>query len=184
MTSRCARHLAENCREAFKYSMNEGHKNMIISLAKSRTEEVYLEHLESILRKVREEWATWLDARKDEFVSYTFLRRDCQRWGKVTSNAVENVNSSLLDIRQLPIVLLLLGSVDKVQKKYVQGYQRGQKWIAEKKAVTSYAVSEHKRLLSSATTREVFVTMDEKSYYAGKVATGLHSHFNTVVSLK
>ena len=37
LTSRCARHLAENCREACKYTMNSSHKNMILSLAKCRT---------------------------------------------------------------------------------------------------------------------------------------------------
>ena len=39
--SRCARHLAENCREACSGRMNEDHKVMIIDLAKSRTEDVY-----------------------------------------------------------------------------------------------------------------------------------------------
>ena len=43
VSSRCARHLAENCREAFKFMMNNDHKNMILHLAKARTEDSYLD---------------------------------------------------------------------------------------------------------------------------------------------
>jgi hypothetical protein len=63
--SRCARHLAENCKENCKSgSMNEEHKNMIvIDLVKARTEEDYQQRLDSI-RQVNNAWADWLDERK------------------------------------------------------------------------------------------------------------------------
>ena len=35
LTSRCARHLAENCRESCKYTMNSSHKNMITAVTKT-----------------------------------------------------------------------------------------------------------------------------------------------------
>jgi hypothetical protein len=46
--SRCARHLAANCQENCKGSMNETHKAMITELAKSLTPEVYSRRLEAI----------------------------------------------------------------------------------------------------------------------------------------
>jgi hypothetical protein len=46
--SRCTRHLAANCQENCKGSMNETHKSMITELAKSLTPEVYSKCLEAI----------------------------------------------------------------------------------------------------------------------------------------
>ena len=54
-------------------------------------EESYLRVLNKI-RAIHHEWSDWLDARKHEFAAYTFLAQDVCRWGKETSNAVENVN--------------------------------------------------------------------------------------------
>ena len=73
VTSRCGRHLAENCREACDHRMNEGHKQLILSLAHARTEDTYQQRLDKI-RSVHHEWADWLDQCKTEFVAYTFLR--------------------------------------------------------------------------------------------------------------
>ena len=102
VTSRCVRHLSENLREAFPYQLNETHKLMILSLAKSRTEEVYQERLGKIAA-IHHEWGEWLDARKEQFVTKFFLDKGIPRWGKVTSNGVENMNSSFLGIRERPI---------------------------------------------------------------------------------
>ena len=81
VTSRCARHLAENCREACRFTMNSSHKNLILCLAKARTEDGYLDVLEKI-RNIHPEWADWLHQRKTEFATYLFLRSDIMRWGK------------------------------------------------------------------------------------------------------
>ena len=58
--SRCARHLAENCREACKGTMNESQKSLIILLAKSRTQDIYTKRLEGI-KALNEDWAVYLD---------------------------------------------------------------------------------------------------------------------------
>ena len=84
LLSRCARHLAENCREACKGPMNEEQKALIIQLAKSRTQDIYQKRLAGI-GAINEQWASYLDGKKDEFVSYTFLDRGYVRYGKVTS---------------------------------------------------------------------------------------------------
>ena len=100
--------------------MNSSHKNLILCLAKARTEDSYLDGLEKI-RNIHPEWADWLHQRRKEFATYLFLRDDIVRWGKVTSNAVENVNSSLLDVRNLPILYLIMGVIEKSQAKYLSG---------------------------------------------------------------
>ena len=171
LTSRCARHLAENCREACKYTMNANQKNLIILLAKCRTEEHYLEYLDKI-RSIHKEWADWLDQRKHEFAAYIFLQQEVRRWGKVTSNAVENVNSSMLDLRNLPILYLVLGTIEKIQAKYLAGYRKATEWMQNNKIITDYASDFHKKLCKLAIKRKVFVTSDRDDALHGKVSTG------------
>ena len=103
--------------------MNNQHRNLILNLAKAHTEESYLDRLEGI-REIHPEWADWLYQRRSEYATYCFLRQDIRRWGKVTSNAVKNVNSSLLDVRSLPILLLIQGIIEKSQAKYLSGYRK------------------------------------------------------------
>ena len=171
VTSRCARHLAENCREACRYTMNSTHKNLVLSLAKARTEEAYLDVLQRI-RSIHHEWAEWLHQRRSEFATYLFLRQDIPRWGKVTSNAVENVNSSILDIRNLPILYLIMGLIEKSQAKYLSGYQKSVELLERKAAITDFAWNYHKKLAQEAIKRKVFITQEREDYYCGKVSTG------------
>jgi hypothetical protein len=52
----CTRHVADNCREACKGTMNEDHKRLIIELAKSLNDQVYHNRLDE-LRKINNKWA-------------------------------------------------------------------------------------------------------------------------------
>jgi MULE transposase domain len=70
--SRCARHLAENCQENCKGTMNETHKALIIKLGKSMTVDVYTRRLEEV-RDINKDWAQYLDSHKHEFVAAFFL---------------------------------------------------------------------------------------------------------------
>ena len=171
VTSRCARHLAENCREACGYTMNSKHKNMILSLAKARTEESYLDKLEEI-REIHPEWADWLHQRRSEFATYCFLKQDVRRWGKVTSNAVENVNSSLLDVRSLPILYLINGIIEKSQAKYLSGYRKSVELLERKIAISNHAFNYYKELTEEAIQRKVFITQERDTFISGKVSTG------------
>ena len=182
VTSRCARHLAENCREANKYTMNNTHKDLILSLAKARTEESYLDVLEKI-RAIHSEWAEWLHDRRNEFATYVFLRDHIRRWGKVTSNAVENINSSLLDIRSLPILYLIMGIVEKTQAKYVSGYRKAIDLQKKGIEVTDYAWTHHKLLVKEAMKRKVFVTQEREDFFCGKVSTGRNSQYQRYVEV-
>ena len=176
VTSRCARHLAENCREAGRYTMNNDQKNLIISLAKARTEESYLYWLDKI-RSIHTEWADWLHERRTEFATYLFLQDFRQRWGKVTSNAVENVNSSLLDVRNLPILYLIIGIIEKTQSKYLAGFKKASKLVQDNYVVTEFAWNCHKKLVKGALKRKVFITTEQEEFVCGKVSRGTNSSF-------
>ena len=76
---------------------------MIIELAKSRTEDMYQKCLEAI-RQINEEWATYLHGRQNEFVTYAFLQLGVQRFSKVTSNGVEDVNFAISSYRNDPAI--------------------------------------------------------------------------------
>ena len=85
-TSRCARHIAPNCKESCRGGpkMNDAHKQSIISLFKQRTESSHHEVLEEN-QNVFSPWADWLDERMDQFATHSFLQRGKNRWGKVIS---------------------------------------------------------------------------------------------------
>ena len=169
VTSRCARHLAENCREACKYTMNNNHKQLILQLAKARTEEAYLDTLQKI-RNIHREWADWLHERRHEFATYIFLQDHIQRWGKVTSNAVENINSSLLDVRNLPILYLIIGIIEKTQAKYVSGHRKAVELRRKNIAVSEHAWNYYRKLVKGAATRKVFITQERDTFVCGKVS--------------
>ena len=175
LTSRCARHMSENCRENFKCSVNEGHKLLVLSLAKARTEETHHMRLADI-RNVHKEWADWLDARKHEFVACTFLQRGVQRWGKATSNAGENINSALLDARNLSVMLLILAIVDKMQAIHRKGKKKARRFTQEGKQLCPCAIGEQSKILGSAIKRKVIPLVDDHPHCSGKVATGIHSN--------
>ena len=151
--------------------MNSTHKNMIMSLAKCRTEQTCLECLDRI-RGIHPEWSDWLDEREHEFAACLFLHKDSPRWGKVTSNAVENINSSLLDIRNLPILHLLLGTIERIQGRCLAGYRKAAAMMARNRDVTDCAHNHHRRLTKHAIRKKVFITLDREDAIHGKVSSG------------
>lgn len=114
LASHCTKHTSDNCQESAKCSMNEGHELLINRLAHSRTEDICRLRLAEA-RSVHKEWADWSDQRKCKFVAFAFLNRDVPRWGKVTGNAAENIDSAILDARQMPILFMTLAIVGKMQ---------------------------------------------------------------------
>ena len=182
-TSRCARHLAANMGEAFPHKVNEEHKLMVQALGHSRTREVYEERLDR-LRHVHIEWGEWLDERKEQFVAYAFLERDIRRWGKVTSNSVENINSAFLGLRELPILFMILGAIEYIQKRLLEGRSKAEEMSRKGLEVTQYARSEQMATLSVATTRHVVVTDQTEPLITGKVATGVHSNYCGYIEVK
>lgn len=155
VVSRCTRHLSDNCRENCKSGpMNNDHQLMILNLAKARTHELYNVRLEAI-RDINEPWADYLDRRSDEFCTFSFLQRGHKRYGKVTSNGVENINGAIVDERSYPIVLMIQGIVKYQQGKFATRKNLGRQWQQENKRLTHYARSEDIRIGTEAQTRTV-----------------------------
>ena len=100
--------------------MNENRKTMVIQLAKSRTEDVFRERLAK-LEEVNSQWAQWLDIRKNECASCSFLQRGLRRWGKVTSNGVESANGAVLENRKDPVVYMLEGLMAVYRRRSIDG---------------------------------------------------------------
>ena len=70
---RCAWYLTENCCESFKATMPQKAKDLILVIAKARTEDVYQQCLQQ-LRNMNGEWANYVDRRKDKFATVSFLQ--------------------------------------------------------------------------------------------------------------
>jgi Transposase, Mutator family len=101
---RCARHLAANCAAAKgMVGVTQEIKDMLIGLAKYRTVDTYNSNLQS-LKAVHSKAAAWIDCNKDDFAAYIFLDNGKRRFGKVLSNAAENMNSAIKEMRELPIL--------------------------------------------------------------------------------
>jgi SWIM zinc finger len=168
--SRCSRHLAENCKEANKGTMNEEHKRMINELSKSLTEDVYQQRLRGI-RSINQGWAQYLDDRKNEFVSATFLDRgyEYRRWGKVTNNSTEIMNGVLLEARSLPLVYLLEHIHKYQREKYYERHIQACKWSDEGKLTTDYARALQLKMADSASKRNVEPLASEHPVYQGRV---------------
>jgi MULE transposase domain len=165
--SRCARHLAENCRENCRGTMNETHNGMIVELAKSMTEEVYSRRLEAI-RAINEEWAGYLDRHKHEYVCCFFGRR---RWGKVTSNGVESINGVLGEARSLPIVYLIEHIVKYQREKYHERYLMACRLSMDGQLISDYCRDIQVRLGDEASKRNVEVIERNHPEYRARVQT-------------
>ena len=142
-----------------------------MSLAKARKEEAYLGLLDDI-KVIHHEWADWLHERRSEFATYVFFRNNIKRWGEVTSNAAENANSFLLDVRSLPILYLINEIIQKTQATYVDGYCKAGKLFKENMVVTEHAFYFHRKLVRGAGVRKVFITQERDTWLCGKVSCG------------
>ena len=76
----------------------------------------------------------------------------------MTLNAVENMNSSLLNIRNLHIFYLINGVIEKLQAKYLCGY------LKCKMIITDHAFNFYKYLSKIAVTHKVFSTQERDTY--------------------
>lgn len=183
VSSRCARHLAGNCHEKCKGTMNEDHKRMIIQLAQSRTQVKYQSRLEQ-LREINERWADYLDDKREQFVAYEFLIKNLRRWGKVTSNGVENVNSAILPLRYEPIGYLALELTLYMQDKYRRGKARALNLEKERMLLTVYADDLNKDLCDKATKLSVSVVETTGSFVRALVGTKVNAPVTATYEVK
>jgi hypothetical protein len=171
--SRCARHMAENCRENCQAGvMNEDDKNLVVLLAKARTEEEYLNRLGNIMER-NSAWGHWLDERKEQFATVAFLDNGVRRFGKVTSNGVENVNGALNDIRALPIVAMIEGMLKYQRGHYFKRQNLAAEWVQQGRRLTRYAEHSDEKSGGSASKRTVEMLQSEHPTYRARVSSAI-----------
>ena len=169
--------MGENCRENNTGKMNDDDKALIMALAKARTEEAYEQRLEAI-DAVNEDWAQWLDERKTQFSTVYFLSQGIRRWGKVTSNGVENVNSALTAERGMSIMHMMQGIVDYQRNKHIERKEQASKWILEGKQLTFCAEDQDEEISEKAQVRQVENIQNKHPIYKANVAVGRNSTWN------
>ena len=95
-------------------------------MAKARTEESYNDAYES-LKETHHYCADWLHNLRGMFASYLLVGRR----GIVTTNAVEQFNNVMLEVRESPISDALLMLMNKSAEQTVRRKQQGMKWKEE-----------------------------------------------------
>ena len=142
---------------------------MVISIAKARTKETYLLRL-ALLREVKEKAADWIDERREQFATYCFLDRGKRRFGKVTSNGVENLNGIILGLREKPIYDLTLGLLTRSIVQQHKRVQEGKAWQTSGQELVEHADCMRVSTMSHARTRRVVVTFQEGDLYKALVS--------------
>ena len=98
-----------NCKttHAVPKGKNRTFEEICFNLAKALTRERYESCLSELHEKIGEDHRDWWSSKYNRFASYYFIDNGVKRYGKVTSNAAEQLNSVHVDNRTLPILLLL-----------------------------------------------------------------------------
>ena len=164
--SQCARHLAENCREACKGAMNEDHKKRIINLAKARTRSDCL----PLKQSTKNGLFIFTGSLSNECASFSFLQRGHKRYGKVTSDGVENINFAISDAHSFPIVQMIEAIVKHQRDKFASRKAIASVWTAENKMTTQCAIAEDRRLGSIARKRDIELFAALHQLYKGRVS--------------
>jgi hypothetical protein len=124
--SRCACHMAQNCQRdknvRHESTVTNVEKENILAIAKCRT---YGQHKEKLdeLQASHAAAAQWVDSWHHQFVLYHFLQQGKRRFGKVTNNAAENMNSAFLNLRAQPVLDLTCNIIDWILNKKHERFQ-------------------------------------------------------------
>jgi hypothetical protein len=111
-----------------------------------------------------------LDERKHEFVTYSFLERGYRRWGKVTSNPVENVNGAVMNEGTKPILFMVDGLIKYQRDKYRTTQQEATVWENKGMVLTDYGEQMERQYGIGATKCNVKVLEQNHPYYRGRVS--------------
>jgi hypothetical protein len=178
----CARHLAENCKDACGGIMNEDQKHLITELAKSLNEDVYSKRLDEI-RNINTKWAEYLYWRKDQFTATSFLDKGIQRWGIVTSNVTETINGIFGEARSHPVVYLLEHLLQYQRGKYQERYNKACQWLNENRMATDYFCLKQQQLSGSASRRDVQIIKQDHPMYRARVQVSVSSPITAYVEV-
>jgi hypothetical protein len=136
----CFRHVLENFYKKFK---NAGLKEKAWGLGKAKTSDDFDAVKNHFIQTNRAAYV-WLE--NIGFEHLTLLDSPVCRYGIITSNNVESINSSLRDARKMPIMELLLFLEEKVATDRFKAYKSSNKWSGN---LTKYAESILNRHINS-----------------------------------
>jgi hypothetical protein len=120
----CFRHLMENFNRKFK---SKEMKNAAWVLARAYPQAKFILH-EKKLRGMNIAAVEWLLSIGKE--KWSLCYSPCSRYGMLTSNSVESINSALRGIRKLPILDCLLSIERYVGTKWASSMAKTVKWNA------------------------------------------------------
>ena len=104
---------------------------------------------------IGEDHRDWWDERYHQFASYHFIDNEVKRYGKVTSNAAEQLNSVHVDNRGLPILLLIEAINNWNMKMFMERKTSVRNLTDETQSLTSFASEKHIQTLEVASKRSV-----------------------------
>ena len=136
-------------------------EELSFAMCKARTSEAYKEK-RALLHEENAAVAEWFHSRKDFFATYVFLNKGKPRFGKVTSNAAEQMNNVFLEAHALPILDFVVAIVSWIKEKFVARKAQGLKWKDKGRSITEYA--RHQEVLTNeiALTHYVEVTYHDE----------------------
>jgi hypothetical protein len=173
---RCVRHMIANARDhGVKRKIPDSVSTAVYALAKCRTKGAYqtsLQYLEHLDKDI----ADWFHERKEQFAAYLFLLEGKPRFGKQLNNAAEQMNSVIEELRQQPILDLLVGLSQWMIKKFVKHSNLSKQWAQEGLTLTAFAQTKHLSCMQEASRRSVLITYHEGTLWRAQVA---HLHNNT-----
>nr|KYP31902.1 hypothetical protein KK1_047552 [Cajanus cajan] len=110
----CIRHIAQNFMRRFK---NAALKKDVVNMAYGMTEPRFFYYY-NIVRDTNVEAAQWLDNIPRE--KWTLAWDNGRRWGHMTTNLAESINSVLKKTRNLPICSMVMATYTRCNKFFVQ----------------------------------------------------------------
>lgn len=125
--ARCFWHMVKNCGDAVG-PLTQDTKDLLYGMGKSTTEAAYFAFC-SKARVLNAAAAQWMDERKEEFATFLYLNKGVSRFGDMTSNMAEQINSALraIDVRGLPVLSLTLSLL-----RYVGSQVEGNRLLLNK----------------------------------------------------
>jgi hypothetical protein len=88
------------------------------------------------------------------------LQQGKRRFGKVTNNAAENMNSAFLNLHAQPVIDLTCNIIDWILNKKHERFQKASTWMADGHMLTAFAQGQVQSLLLKGRTLRVALWKD------------------------
>ena len=153
--SRCFRHKVENYHTSHPGDQikREAILSLLYGLGRATTEELWeylLEKLKKVDGEKTERIANWMETIKEEVNAMYFIKLGLSRFRDLLNNPCEQYNSTILEIRALPVVAMVRGLLQDIYSKGFKRRELGNKWCSAKMVYTEWAEEKFKKDLVSS----------------------------------